>query len=63
MTSRPLSQGNPCPQLFEKRHQTSIGKDACKDLLAGREEEIGGRWKEKEKKEKAKKTRHDSLKK
>jgi hypothetical protein len=34
-----LSQGNPCPQLFAKRHQTPIGKDVCKDLLAGREEE------------------------
>jgi hypothetical protein len=28
-----LSQGNPCPQLFPKRHQTSIGKDVSKDLL------------------------------
>jgi hypothetical protein len=34
MTSCPLSQGHPCPQFFQKRLQTSIGKDICKDLLA-----------------------------
>jgi hypothetical protein len=28
-----LSQGHPCPQLFAKRHQISIGKDVCKDFL------------------------------
>jgi hypothetical protein len=50
MTSCPLSQGHPCPQLFAKRQQTSIGKDVCKDRFADRKRE--GRWNEKEKKEK-----------
>jgi hypothetical protein len=50
MTSCPLSQGHPCPQLFAKRHQTSIGKDVCKDILAERKRE--GRWNMKEKKRK-----------
>jgi hypothetical protein len=47
-----LSQVHPCPQLFAKRHQTSIGKDVCKDLLAEREKgkEDGRRKKEGEKK-------------
>jgi hypothetical protein len=34
-----LFQGHPCPQLFAKRHQTSIGKDVCKDLLEERKRE------------------------
>jgi hypothetical protein len=52
MTSCPLSQGHPCPQLFAKRHQTSIGKDVHKDLLAERKrEEKMEREREKRKRE------------
>jgi hypothetical protein len=46
-----LSQGHPCPQLFPKRHQTSIGKDVSKDLLEKeREKEEKRKRREEEKK-------------
>jgi hypothetical protein len=53
MTSCPLSQGHLCPQLFAKRHQTSIRKDACKDLLA--DERKKGRKTERERENESKK--------
>jgi hypothetical protein len=44
-----LSQGRLCPQLFTKRHQTSIGKDVCKDLLEERKGKEDGKRRESEK--------------
>jgi hypothetical protein len=47
-----LSQGHPFSQLFAKRHQTFIGNDVCKDLLAeGKKEEKIEREREKRERE------------
>jgi hypothetical protein len=55
MTSYPLSQGHPCPQLFAERHQTSIGEDVCKDRLAERIREEDGKKKRRREREKREK--------
>jgi hypothetical protein len=48
MTLCPLSQGHPCPQLFAKRYQTSIGKDIHNDLFGRRNRKEREREKRKE---------------
>jgi hypothetical protein len=55
-----LSQGHPCPQLFAKRHQTSIGKDVCKYRLA---EKIGKKEKERKGRRKRKSSKERESKK
>jgi hypothetical protein len=52
-----LYQGHPCPQLFAKRHQTSIGKDVCKDRLVERKREEDGKREREGKRERKRRER------